>query len=395
LPGQRDSSPQIVIHSSLRHNWIIQIGFNKHIDFPKRIVPFKIFLSSLPMKNTDKKKLVEVRDFASSIVSLLQNSHLHFVSFANERTNPSHLCVAFQEMTSNFLAVYNLQSPDAQKIVFRGIVKTVHSSQTTASINVTTNCKDSSVSEIKRVPKYELLMNTENFFRKYLPEWRSNMTIENLEAICQRVVNKIIPDCFDLSPERFKRAPRKTRKVLQNAGVRQTLMEKYIEDENFGPSLTKLLICIQSNDWASQLLLICWYRFHIPQHRLFQMGDLLKLENFNDPLKFHKKFAKKKLNNLVLQLGFPTISKVTKWNRKIPPGRLIACKVGGQLYVLPLLAVTIAEVGREEKRREERSSANKAFVLAENTDTRTDSWICTRNTQRSRVVFALSTLWYV
>uniref|UniRef100_A0A915B815 LIM and calponin homology domains-containing protein 1 n=1 Tax=Parascaris univalens TaxID=6257 RepID=A0A915B815_PARUN len=85
----------------------------------------------------------------------------------------------------------------------------------------------------------------------------------------RKVVNKIIPDCFDLSPERFKRAPRKTRKVLQNAGVRQTLMEKYIEDE----------------DWASQLLLICWYRFHIPQHRLFQMGDLLKLENFNDPYK--------------------------------------------------------------------------------------------------------------
>ncbi|KHN88772.1 hypothetical protein Tcan_04891 [Toxocara canis] len=85
----------------------------------------------------------------------------------------------------------------------------------------------------------------------------------------RKIVNKIIPDCFDLSPERFKRAPRTTRKTLQNAGLRQTILEKYIED----------------GDWASQLLLICWLRLHIPRHRLFLPSDLLKLENFSGPYK--------------------------------------------------------------------------------------------------------------
>ncbi|VDK55629.1 unnamed protein product [Anisakis simplex] len=85
----------------------------------------------------------------------------------------------------------------------------------------------------------------------------------------RKIVNKILPDCFDVSTERFMKAPRKTQKILRNAGVKQIQLEKYIEDE----------------DWASQLLLICWSRLKVPSHRLFRAQDLVKIDHFSGPYK--------------------------------------------------------------------------------------------------------------
>ncbi|MFH4976849.1 hypothetical protein AB6A40_003558 [Gnathostoma spinigerum] len=85
----------------------------------------------------------------------------------------------------------------------------------------------------------------------------------------RRVINTVLPDCFDLSPNRFENPTRSTRTVLQNAGLNEDIIEKYIEDE----------------DWISQFLLICWKRLLIPPERLFHANDLIGNDDLSQPYK--------------------------------------------------------------------------------------------------------------
>ncbi|VBB31925.1 unnamed protein product [Acanthocheilonema viteae] len=85
----------------------------------------------------------------------------------------------------------------------------------------------------------------------------------------RKIINKIIPDCFDLSHCRYGKTSRTTRQILAKANIAYTEFEHYIDDE----------------DWISQFLLICLYRLCIPRHLLFLREDLEQFEGFEKPYK--------------------------------------------------------------------------------------------------------------
>ncbi|CAG9529863.1 unnamed protein product [Cercopithifilaria johnstoni] len=90
----------------------------------------------------------------------------------------------------------------------------------------------------------------------------------------RKIINKIIPDCFDLSGCRYGKTARTTRQILAKANISYSEFEHYIDDE----------------DWISQFLLICLYRLRIPRHLLFLREDLEQFEGFEKP---YKVFIKK------------------------------------------------------------------------------------------------------
>ncbi|VDN94125.1 unnamed protein product [Brugia pahangi] len=90
----------------------------------------------------------------------------------------------------------------------------------------------------------------------------------------RKIINKIIPGCFDLSRNRHGKTTQTTRQILTKANVPYNEVKNYIDDE----------------DWILQFLLICLYRLHIPQHLLFLREDLEQYEGFEKP---YKVFIKK------------------------------------------------------------------------------------------------------
>uniref|UniRef100_A0A0R3RMF8 Calponin-homology (CH) domain-containing protein n=1 Tax=Elaeophora elaphi TaxID=1147741 RepID=A0A0R3RMF8_9BILA len=85
----------------------------------------------------------------------------------------------------------------------------------------------------------------------------------------RKIINKIIPDCFDLSRSHHGKTARTTRQILAKANISNIEFEQYIDNE----------------DWISQFLLICLYRLHIPRHLLFLREDLEQFEGFEKPYK--------------------------------------------------------------------------------------------------------------
>ncbi|VDK86910.1 unnamed protein product [Litomosoides sigmodontis] len=85
----------------------------------------------------------------------------------------------------------------------------------------------------------------------------------------RKIVNKIIPNCFDLSRYHHRKVTGTTREILAKANVPYTEFEQYIDDE----------------DWISQFLLICVYRLRIPRHLLFLREDMEQFERFEKPYK--------------------------------------------------------------------------------------------------------------
>ncbi|KAM3724739.1 putative GAS2-like protein [Dirofilaria immitis] len=85
----------------------------------------------------------------------------------------------------------------------------------------------------------------------------------------RKIINKIIPDCFDLSHSHHGRSNQSTREILAKASIPYIKFENYIDDD----------------DWISQFLLICTYRLNIPRYLLFLREDLEQYENFEKPYK--------------------------------------------------------------------------------------------------------------
>ncbi|EFO20118.1 hypothetical protein LOAG_08370 [Loa loa] len=85
----------------------------------------------------------------------------------------------------------------------------------------------------------------------------------------RKIINKIIPNCFDLSHSCHGKTIRTTRQILTEANIPYMKFEHYIDDE----------------DWISQFLLICLYRLHIPRYLLFLREDLEQFEGFEKPYK--------------------------------------------------------------------------------------------------------------
>lgn len=55
-----------------------------------------------------------------------------------------------------------------------------------------------------------------------------------------RIINKIIPDCFDLSHSRCGKTIRTTRQILARANISYTEFEHYIDDEVCTISILKI-----------------------------------------------------------------------------------------------------------------------------------------------------------
>uniref|UniRef100_A0A8R1Y0S6 Uncharacterized protein n=1 Tax=Onchocerca volvulus TaxID=6282 RepID=A0A8R1Y0S6_ONCVO len=85
----------------------------------------------------------------------------------------------------------------------------------------------------------------------------------------RKIINKVIPDCFDLSHSCHGKTIQTTRQILAKVNISYAEFEHYIDDE----------------DWITQFLLICIYRLHIPQHLLFLREDLEQFEEFEKPYK--------------------------------------------------------------------------------------------------------------